>query len=142
MDKCKECIRYKEFQREKCINCGSISVKLTLEGFSLVGKCMKCDNSFVGVSFYAPCEIDSTEYVLKITEEKLSNEQIVFLRNLLHISVMDLKQILQNKEYFSVKFRLKEIVEILKELDRANIKYIVEPELEYSRLFLCERKLI
>ncbi len=57
---------------------------------------------------------------------------------MLHIRVMYLKQILQNKEYFFVKFRLKEIAKILKELDRANIKYIVEPELEYSRFFFMK----
>lgn len=142
MDMCKECIRYKDMELEKCINCGAKSVKLTLEGPSMVGKCTRCGNSFVGASFFAPCEIDFTEYALKIEEEDLSNNQIILLKKLLHIGVLELKHFLQNKESINQKYTLKQIKEIIKVLNDSEIPYIVEPELQYSKYDFCDKKLI
>ncbi|MDO4304720.1 MAG: hypothetical protein Q4D94_12490 [Bacillota bacterium] len=45
MDNCKECIRYKIFELQKC------------------------GASFVGASFFSPCEQDTNEYILKIVDD-------------------------------------------------------------------------
>lgn len=111
IDYCEECIRYKNLQPEKCINCGTKSVELILEGPSMIGKCTRCGNSFVVASFFAPCETDFTEYVLKIEDDNLSNDQIILLQKLLHIVALELKNFLQNKECIDKKFTLKEINE-------------------------------
>lgn len=141
IDYCEECIRYKNLQPEKCINCGTKSVELILEGPSMIGKCTRCGNSFVGASFFAPCETDFTEYVLKIEDDNLSNDQIILLQKLLHIAALELKNFLQNKECIDKKFTLKEINEITKVLNDLEISYIVEPQLQYSKYDFCVKKI-
>lgn len=139
IDYCEECIRYKNLQTEKCINCGNNSMHIHLDGPTLIGKCTRCGNSFVGASFFAPCEIDFTEYTLKIEEEELQNEQIVLLKKILHIGALDLKHLLQNKERINPKYTLKQIKEITKILNYAKISYIIEPKLQYSKYDFCEK---
>lgn len=141
IDYCEECIRYKNLQPEKCINCGTKSVELILEGPSMIGKCTRCGNSFVGASFFAPCETDFTEYVLKIEDDNLSNDQIILLQKLLHIAALELKNFLQNKECIDKKFTLKEINEITKVLNDLEISYIVEPQLQYLKYDFCVKKI-
>lgn len=35
----------------------------------MVSVCQKCGTSFVGASFFSPCEQDTNEYILKIVDD-------------------------------------------------------------------------
>lgn len=62
MDKCEQCIRKRIFPKDICNSCGEKEVVYVLEGACLVGTCQKCGVTFVGSSFFAPCETDDTKY--------------------------------------------------------------------------------
>ena len=139
MDKCKHCIKKSNFEIEICKDCGEKEVVISLEGASLIGRCQKCGSSYVGSSFFAPCETDDTEYRVKIVGDSYSNQLLCEMGKILGISVLTLKKTAESGLYVEKSFRLRDMMKIQTFLQNKGIQYEIQPEPEYSEFYHCNR---
>lgn len=142
MDGCKDCIRYNEYELEVCEKCGHKTVEVKLDGPCLSMKCTNCDFSVVGASFYAACEVDDKKYKIAIDGQDISNKQIIEISTICKVSAMEVRKSLTECGYLGKEFWLFELVDIVQRFEEMGLKYMVEPELEYGRIFTCDRKII
>lgn len=144
MNQCETCLRNKRFDTEnyeQCERCGSESLKLELRGHTMTGYCFNCGECFAGASYFAPCEEDNSKYSVIITGDTLTNREIIDLRNLLKVGALSVKNSVGHKridKYFS----LKQIMEIAKILSEKGISYAIEPEIQYDKYDLCDKKML
>lgn len=139
-DACKDCIRYRKFEVQICPECGQKAVETILDGPCMNVKCASCGYDVMGASFYAPCEQDRKKYMLKIVNKELSNQQIVKLRNLLHVRALEIKKDLNEEGCINKQFHLTRLLDIIQSVEAMGLAYSVEPELKYSRIFTCEKR--
>lgn len=140
MDKCKLCIKKKVFPREICQNCGAEDVEVVLEGACLVGTCQKCGASFVGSSFFMPCETDETEYRVRIVDNSYSNILYSEIGKVLKIKPLLLKKVVENGQCIEKEYRLKEVMAIKASLQKAGIIFEILPKPEYKEFYQCQLK--
>ena len=141
MDACKNCIRCQKFEVHICPKCGQKAVKTELDGPCMRIKCTSCDYDVIGASFYALCEQDRERYILKVLNQNLSNQQIVGLRKLLHARALEIKRALKEEVYISRQLYLTQLLDVIQSIEAMGIAYSVEPELKYSRIFSCEKRM-
>lgn len=139
MDKCRHCIKKSNFEKEICKDCGEKEVVISLEGACLIGRCQKCGSSYVGSSFFAPCETDDIGYRVKIAGDSYSNPQLCEMGKILGISVLTLKKTVESGLYIEKNFRLRDMMKIHACLQNKGIKCEIQPKLEYSEFYLCNR---
>ena len=139
MDKCKHCIRIRSFENVTCENCGEKEVVISLEGACLIGRCRKCGSSYVGSSFFAPCETDDTEYRVRLAGDSYSNQLLCEMGKILGISVLTLRKTAESGLYVEKSFRLRDMMKIQTFLQNKGIQYEIQPEPEYSEFYHCNR---
>lgn len=141
MDACKDCIRCQSFEIQICSECGRKTVVTTLDGPCMIIRCTSCGYEVIGASFYAPCEQDRQKYTLKIVSKELSKQQIMELRRLLQIRAVEINKMLTERECIKKEFCLNRLLEVIHRLEAMSIDYCVEPELLYSRILSCEKRM-
>lgn len=140
-DACEDCIRCREFEVQICPECRQKAVKTELDGPCMRIKCTSCDYEVIGASFYAPCEQDRQKYMLRIVNKEISNQQLVELRNLLQVRVLEIRRALIEGVCINKQFHLTRLLDVIQSIEAIGIAYSVEPELRYSRIFTCEKRM-
>ena len=140
-DVCKACIRWQDFKVKTCPKCGQEAVETELDGPCLQMKCLNCDYSVIGASFFAPCEQDRQIYSLKVLKQNLSNQQIVELMRLLNLPALEIRRVLMEEACINKQFGLSRLLDMIHSLETMGLAYSVEPELVYSRIFSCEKRM-
>lgn len=141
MDACRDCIRCQEFEVQICPECGRKAVEITMDGPCMIVKCTACGYDVIGASFYAPCEQDRQKYTLKIVSKELSNQQIMELRKLLLVRALEIKESISKSGYIHKEYRLSQLLDMIQNIEAMGVDYSVEPELVYSKIFTCEKRI-
>lgn len=141
-DYCNGCMRHPDIYRAICPRCHAKNAKAQLEGHSLVVTCGQCNYEVVGSSFFAPCEKDRTSYNLLIENQSLLPAQIVMLSSRLHWNSLTVKEYIEKSQLMQINFLLNEIMELKNLLDKENIRYEIQPPVQYSQWNLCDLKLL
>lgn len=140
MNKCEQCIRVKYFPKEICTHCGSKEFEITLDGACLIGECQKCGFSYVVSSFFAPCEMDQTEYKVQILDDIHSNRLIVEVGKVMKINVLALKRAIERRQTIDKTYRLNEVMEIQAVLMHNDVPFHIDPAPEYEEFYRCKKK--
>lgn len=140
MDNCRQCIKYKSFLKGICGQCGAFEVEVILEGCCLVEKCLNCGFSYIGGSFFAPCEVDDNEYILTIAADACLNYVVAEIGKAAKINLLTLRKAMNSGQPLPKTFPLKQIMEIESILKRYNITFSVEPSPEYEKYYECKNQ--
>lgn len=138
MDRCEQCLKNKDFACEVCSACGAEAVQITLDGACLIGTCQKCGWSYVGSSFFMPCEVDREEYRFKLQNQECSKELLRELGRAMRLNFLELRKQMNGEQYIDKAYNLQDAMEIQRILQEKNIQFLLEPVPEYGRYNECK----
>lgn len=139
MDICKDCIN-KKIEDISCCECkiGIMSGKWISP--SIIYTCNNCGANIVGDGFWYPCQTDSKEYQVVITESRLSKEQLVFIAKYINTPVLLLKDKLSESNMIDTLFNLDNVMKFAAQLKEKKIQYEITPQIIYNDYWNCRRR--
>lgn len=136
INKCEEC-KNRKIADVPCYRCKSGIMSGRWDGSSILYICQSCGASIVGDGFWAACQLDETEYQVKMQTSPLSNTQILAVSKALAIPVLQIKEELLGNKVINKKFRLSEVMDFILELRKHDIAYEMIPECMYPNYYSC-----